>query len=201
MRTPTTRTRRIATLAIGPVAILAAGLLVWQGSTAAFTATTRSTGNNWETGSVVLSDDDQGAAAFRVSGAVPGQTGSKCLVVTSESNVPGEVRVYLNTLGAQGLENNITVSLSIGHGGSFADCSGFVAETTLPPLSLATINAGINNYATGVLAWDTAGTPGETKSYKAVWAFDVTGLTQTQIDALQGKSASADVVWELQASS
>ncbi len=198
MHKPSARSRRIATLAIGPVAILVAGILVWQGSNAAFTATTRNSGNNWATGSVVLSDDDQGAAAFRITGVVPGQTGSKCLVVTSQSNVSGEVRVYLDTLGAQGLENNITVSLTIGHGGSFADCTGFVAETTLPALSLATIGAGIHNYATGVLPWDTSGTPGETKSYKATWTFDTTGLTQTQIDALQGKSASADVVWELQ---
>jgi hypothetical protein len=201
MHKPTVRSRRIATLAIGPVAILVAGVLVWQGSNAAFTATTRNSGNNWETGSVVLSDDDQGAASFRVNGVLPGQTGSKCLVVTSESNVPGEVRVYLGNLGAQGLESNITISLAIGHGGSFANCTGFVAESTLPPLSLAAIYAGGSTYAAGVLPWDTAGTPGETKSYKATWTFDTTGLTQTQIDALQGKSASADVVWELQATS
>lgn len=186
-------------MAIGPVAILAAGLFVWQGSNAAFTANTRSTGNNWETGSVVLSDDDLGAAAFRISGVVPGQTGTKCLTVTSNSNVPGQVRVFLDTLGAQGLENNITISFSIGNGGNFADCTGFVADTTLPPLSLAVIDAGIHDYATGALPWNTLGTPGETKTYKAVWTFDVTGLTQAQVDALQGKSASADVVWELQA--
>jgi hypothetical protein len=200
MRKPTTRTRRLATVIVGPTAILIAGLLVWQGSSAAFTAVTRNTGNNWETGSVLLSDDDLGAAAFRVSGVVPGQTGSKCLVVTSESTVPGEIRVYLDTLGAQGLENNITVSLQIGSGGSFSDCTGFIADTTLPALSLAAINSNINDYATGVLPWNTTGVPGETMSYKATWAFDVAGLTQAEVDALQGKSASADVVWELQSS-
>jgi hypothetical protein len=200
MHKPTARTRRLATLIVGPIAILIAGSLVWQGSNAAFTATTRSAGNNWATGSVVLSDDSLGAAAFRVSGVTPGQTGSKCLVVTSQSTVPGEVRVYLATLGPQGLENNITVSLQIGTGGSFADCTGFVAATILPAQSLAAINTGIHNYATGVLPWDTTGNPGESKTYKATWTFDVTGLTQTQIDALQGKSVSADVVWELQSS-
>jgi len=200
MRKPTVRTRRLATLVIGPTAILVAGLLVWNGSNAAFTASTRNTGNNWETGSVTLSDDDLGAAAFRVSGVVPGQTGSKCLVVTSQSTVPGQVRVYVANLGAQGLEGNITVSLQSGTGGSFADCTGFTATATLPPLSLSVINAGIHDYATGVLPWNTTGTPGEAKVYKATWTFDVTGLTQTQIDALQGKSTSVDVVWELQSS-
>jgi hypothetical protein len=198
MYKPTVRTRRLATLLIGPAAILVAGLFVWQGSNAAFTATTRSAGNNWETGSVMLSNDSQGVAAFRVSGVVPGQTGSKCLVVTSQSTVPGEVRVYLDTLGAEGLEDNIMVSLQVGTGGSFADCTGFVATATAPPESLAAIYASTNNYATGVLPWDTTGAAGETMTYKATWTFDVTGLTQTQIDALQGTSVSADVVWELQ---
>ncbi|GAA0999657.1 hypothetical protein [Subtercola frigoramans] len=198
MHKPTARTRRIATLIVGPTAILVAGLLVWQGSNAAFTATTRNTGNNWETGSVLLSDDDLGAAAFRVTGVVPGQTASKCLLVTSESTVPGEVRVYLDTLGAQGLETNITVSLQSGTGGNFSDCTGFVADATGPTLSLSAISSTYHDYATGVLPWITAGTVGETKSYKATWTFDVTGLTQAQVDALQGKSASADVVWELQ---
>ncbi|MFC5501328.1 hypothetical protein ACFPJ4_03625 [Lysinimonas soli] len=200
MHKPTARTRRLATLIVGPTAILVAGLLVWNGSNAAFTATTRNTGNNWETGSVLLSDDDLGAAAFRVSGVVPGQTGSRCIVVTSESTVPGEVRMYVDTIGAQGLENNITISMESGSGGSFANCTGFVpdAPPVGPALSLAAAAASSNSYATGILPWATTGTPGETKTYRATWTFDVTGLTQTQIDALQGKSASADVVWELQ---
>ncbi|CAN5224857.1 hypothetical protein BH09ACT6_BH09ACT6_16040 [soil metagenome] len=198
MHKPTARTRRLATLIVGPTAILVAGLLVWQGSNAAFTASTRNTGNNWETGSVVLSDDDGGAAAFRVSGVLPGQTGEKCIVVTSDSTVAGEVRLYVDTLGAQGLENNITVSLQEGTGGSFSDCTGFAADTTLPAQSLAAIAASHNNYATGGLPWATTGTAGEHKTYKATWTFDVTGLTQPEIDALQGKSVSADVAWELQ---
>jgi hypothetical protein len=200
MPKPTARTLRLASLLVGPAAVLVAGLLVWQASNAAFTATTRNSGSNWQTGSVMLSDDDLGAAAFRINGVVPGQTGSRCLVVTSQSTVPGQVRTYVQNLGAQGLEGNITVSLAIGTGGNFADCTGFVAATTLPPLSIATISARMNSYATGVLPWNTAGTAGETKTYKATWTFDVTGLTQAQIDALQGKSASVDVVWELQSS-
>jgi hypothetical protein len=201
MHKPTARTRRIATLVVGPTAILMAGLLVWNGSNAAFTASTRNTGNNWETGSVLLSDDDLGAASFRVSGVVPGQTGSKCIVVTSGANVPGQVRAYLANLGAQGLENNIVLTEEVGHGGSFADCTGFVSEATLPTVTIAQAAGASFSYATGGIPWDTTGTPGETKSYKVTWTFDVTGLTQTQVDALQGKSVSVDAVWELQSNS
>jgi hypothetical protein len=198
MRKPTVRVRRLSTLIVGPTAILVAGLLVWQGSTAAFTADTRNIGNNWQTGSVLLSDDDLGAAAFQVDGIVPGQTGSKCLVVTSQSTVPGVVRTYVGNLGVHGLESNILVGFEIGTGGSFNDCTGFTPTTTLPAVSLADLAATDNSYATGVMPWVTSGTPGEHTTYRATWTFDVTGLTQEQIDALQGKSASIDVEWELQ---
>jgi hypothetical protein len=200
MHKPTARTRRLATLVIGPTAILVAGLLVWNSSNAAFTADTRNAGNNWQTGSVTLTDDDSGAAAFRIDGVTPGQSGSKCLVVTSGSNVPGEVRTYVSNLGAHGLEDYITVSLAIGTGGTFADCTGFVPTTTLPALPLSTIAATINSYSTGVLPWATTGTPGEHTVYRATWTFDTSALTQDQIDALQGKSTSIDVEWELQSS-
>ncbi|RKN67177.1 hypothetical protein D7252_06020 [Microbacterium sp. CGR2] len=189
-------------MVVGPAAILLAGLMVWQGSNAAFTATTRNTGSNWQTGSVILSDDDLGAAAFRIDGVVPGQTGSRCLVVTSQSTVPGQVRTYVQNLGAQGLEDYITIKLERGTGGSFADCTGFVATSSLPgpPVPLSAVSVAMSGYASGVLPWNTTGVSGESTVYRATWTFDVTGLTQAQVDALQGKSVSVDVVWELQSS-
>ena len=198
MHAPSIRTRKIAALTAGPVAILVAGLLVWQGSLSAFSAQTQSVGNNWATGSVTLTDDDAGAAAFQIQNVTPGQTGSRCLKVTSDSTVPGIVKVYIARLGAQGLENNITIATQIGTGGTFASCTGFVPETSLPAMSLSSAAAAISNYSTGVLPWTTTGASGETKTYKVTWAFDTTGLSQVAIDALQGKSVSADVVWELQ---
>jgi hypothetical protein len=198
MHAPSMRTRKIAALTAGPVAILVAGLLVWQGSLSAFSAQTQSVGNNWATGSVTLTDDDAGAAAFQIQNVTPGQTGSRCLKVTSDSTVPGIVKTYVARLGAQGLENNITIATQIGTGGTFASCTGFVPETSLPAMSLSSAAATISNYSTGVLPWTTTGVSGETKTYKVTWAFDTTGLSQVAIDALQGKSVSADVVWELQ---
>jgi hypothetical protein len=41
MKTPSARIRTIAAFAAAPVAVLIAGGIVWQGSLAAFTATTR----------------------------------------------------------------------------------------------------------------------------------------------------------------
>jgi hypothetical protein len=195
------RARRWAALTAGPLAVLIAGGLVWQSSNAAFTASTRNAGNSWSTGQVTLTDDDRGVAGFTVESLVPGQTGQKCIVVTSGSNVPGEVRAYVQNLSAsaQGLESRIKLLVEKGTGGSFNDCGGFTpVPGALPaqPLSvLAQINA---DYATGGAAWTTAGTPGESQTYRGTWTFDTEGLTQQQVDALQGARTSVDLVWELQ---
>jgi hypothetical protein len=183
-----------------PAALVAAGLLSWMWSTAAFTAQTRSVGNSWDTGTVTLTDDDQGVAGFSVSRALPGSTGTRCITVTSKSSVPGVVKVYVARLGADGLENNIKISAEIGTGGSFSDCTGFVPDAPANPArSLKELSVAASGYSTGLLPWSTSGNSnGETKNYRITWAFDTTGLSQTDIDALQGKSTSADVIWELQ---
>ncbi|GEK22595.1 hypothetical protein [Cellulomonas xylanilytica] len=198
---PSRTFRRATALAAAPVAILAAGALVWQSSTAAFTATTRNAGNSWSTGQVLLTDDDQGRAGFTVTGLVPGQTGEKCLVVTSGSTVPGEVRSYAQNLRTSGsaLADRIRFRVEQGTGGSFDDCTGFTpAAGALPAQSLTTLSQVNFDYATGGGVWKTTGTPGESRTYRGTWTFDTTGLTQAQIDALQGAQVTMDLVWELQ---
>lgn len=170
------------------------------GSQAAFTASTRNSGSAWSTGNVTLADDDLGAAAFTVENIVPGQTGQKCIVVTSNSNVAGEVRAYTqNLIADRGLENQIFFDLEQGTGGSFNDCTGFTPiANTVPALPLSTLSTQNRDFATGGSSWDTTGTPGETQSYRGTWRFDTTGLTQEQVNALQGARVSIDLVWELQ---
>lgn len=184
-----------------PLSVLLAGGLVWQSSYAAFSAHTENAGNSWSTGRVTLTDDDRGAAALHVEGMVPGDTGEKCLVVTSNSTVAGEVRTYVEDLvKSRGLEDHILISMETGSGGSFDDCTGFTPTSNTPPTTgtLAQLAAADTDWATGANAWATAGTPGETMTYRARWTFDTTGMTQAQVDALQGTRVAVDVVWELQ---
>lgn len=203
MHSPSARTARIVGFAAAPVAILLAGAMVWQASNAAFTSTTRNSGNSWSTGQVALTDDDKGAAAFTVEDLVPGQTGTKCIEVTSNSTVPGEVRTYVQNLAASaaGLENHITLTVERGTGGTFNDCTGFTPSDAMPQAySLKQLSESNHDYATGGMntAWDTEGTPGEKTTYRGTWEFDASGMSQTQIDALQGARTSIDIVWELQ---
>jgi hypothetical protein len=202
MHAPSRRTRLILLRSSGPVAFLLAGMMIWQGSQAAFTAEAYSAGNNWSAGAVTLTSDNNGAAAFSVKNVKPGDTGTKCIVVTSGATLPGLLKTYvsnLETAQSKGLEKYIKIQISEGTGGSFNDCTGY-AETAaaLPPMSLADAALYEHDYASGGHPWSTTGTPGEHKSYKATWVFDATGLTQTQIDALQGGSVRVDFEWELQ---
>lgn len=201
MRKPSTRTARLAALLATPVAILATGALIFQASYAAFSSTTRNSGNDWSTGAVTLTNDSAGTARFQVTNMVPGQSDTKCITVTANVSVAGVVKGYVvNPVpSANGLENYIFVTAVEGTGGSFAGCTGFTpGATEINHTSLANLTLA-SNYASGVGNW--AVSPGtQSRTYQISWIFDTTGLTQTQIDALQGTHTGLDFQWELQSS-
>jgi hypothetical protein len=195
MRTPSPRTRKILALTSGPVAILLAGLMVWQGSVAVFTAETFNAGDNWQAGSVTLSNDGTGGAMFSLGTLVPGQTGSHCIVVTA-TGVAGVVKTYTQNNVLDGLESNITMKIEQGTGGSYGNCTGFTPAATYDTQTLATLFSA-SSYTTGILPWTTtSGTT--TKVYKFTWTFDVGGLSDAAVNALEGKSVRTDIEWELQ---
>jgi hypothetical protein len=198
---PTSRAGRIAIAASTPVAIVAAAAMIWQSSSAAFSGSTRNSGNNWSAGAVALSDDDAGSARFQVQNLVPGQTDSKCLKVTANASVPGTVKGYaVNPApSVHGLENRIKISITAGTGGGFSSCDGYTEEETL--VSGVTLGqlATVDSYDEGIGGWDvTAGT--SSRTYRLTWVFDTTGMTQNQIDQLQGDQTGIDMQWELQSS-
>ena len=202
MRAPSTKAARAAAVAATPVAVIAAAAIVWQSSYAAFSGQTRNSGNEWSTGSVALNDDDNGAARFRVDNMVPGDTETKCIKVTANASTEGQVRGYVtNSVNAtQPLADHVQFRVERGTGGSFASCTGFVADPdapVLPKTSLASLAVDNNSWANALTGWDvTSGS--ETRTYKITWEFDTTGLTQEAIDAFQGKSVGLDFQWELQ---
>ncbi len=107
--------------------------MVYQASYAAFSGQTRNSGNDWSTGSVNLTDDDNGSARFQVANMLPGDTDTKCIKVTANASVASTVKGYsVNPVpSSSGLENRIFVTIKDGTGGSFADCAGFTADRTL----------------------------------------------------------------------
>jgi hypothetical protein len=121
--------------------------------------------------------------------------------VTSESTVPGEVRAYFENLttSSPALNDAVRISLERGTGGGFGSCVGFTpAASTGAQQPLSAIAATNTDYTSELLPWATAGTAGEQASYRLSWTFDISGLSQSQIDSLQGTTTSLDTVWELQ---
>lgn len=201
MRGPSSKVGRIAIAAATPVAIMAAAALIWQSSYAAFTSTTRNSGNEWATGSVALTDDDAGSARFQVQNMEPNDTDTKCITVTANTTDTGVVKGYaVNPVASpEGLENYVKVTVLYGTGGGFSSCTGFTSEGTLiPTTSLADLSA-YNSYETGAGGWTV--TAGEhSRTYQVTWTFDTSGLTQSEIDNLQDAQTGIDFQWELRSS-
>lgn len=202
MRSPSARTRKIIGLSAAPIAIVAAGALVWQGSMAVFTAETRNAGNSWSAGQVTLTDDDRGQAAFNVENLVPGSSGENCITVISNSTVPGEVRSYMENLtDSTSLSEHIDLTIERGTGGGFGNCDGFTVDPAAPSIAAAPLSylgETRTDFENGGMSWMIDGTGNETAVYRARWTFDTDGMTQQQIDALMGSTTTVDFVWELQ---
>ena len=199
---PTTRSNKLArtaALAATPVAVLAAAAIVWQSSYAAFSGQTRNSGNDWATGTVTITDDDAGTARFQVADMTPGDTDTRCIKVTANASTDGVVKGYVvNPVRSNtGLEDHIKITMKSGTGGGFGSCAGFVEDGTVIPGATLTQLFASNSYDSGVGGWPvTAGS--HSRTYQITWTFDTTGMTQAEIDKLQGSHAGVDIQWELQ---
>lgn len=199
MKMPSRRAQKILTAAATPLALVAAGTMIYQASYAAFSGQTRNSGNQWSTGSVSLTDDDAGSARFQVGNMLPGDNDSKCIKVTANASVASTVKGYTvnPVLSNSDLEKYVKITIKDGTGGSFADCTGFQAENTLVSDAPLFNLAMANKYEAGIGGWAVpAGV--SSKTYQISWKFDTTGLSQAAVDQLQGKSTGIDVQWEMQ---
>jgi predicted ribosomally synthesized peptide with SipW-like signal peptide len=69
-----------------PLGMLASGVLIWQASYAAFSATTTNPNNTFSAGTVTLTDNRQPSTVmFNPTGLKPGSTASACIKVTWRS--------------------------------------------------------------------------------------------------------------------
>jgi hypothetical protein len=196
--------RRRAVRAAAPAAgLLAAGLLVWQGSTAAFTSTTNTAANNWTAGQVNLTNNSNGSATFNQTGAAafsvnnikPNDSGFRCITVRSTSTVAANARFYVSALsGSLAPALTLTVQSAPLTGGTSvaADCTG--APGTLTSVYSGALSAAPSSWLAAGVAnqWSIAGTPTEDQLYKISWSFPTTANDNTY----QGTSASAVFNWE-----
>ncbi|MFN8081033.1 MAG: hypothetical protein U0Q19_15870 [Kineosporiaceae bacterium] len=173
-----------------PLALLASSAVVYQASNAAFSATTTNGVNSWQTGSVAISDNDSNVAMFSVTGLKPGDTGTKCIVVTYTGTLNAAVKLYGTSYTDNGLGQYLDLSVQEGSGAN-ANCSDFVSATTLHSSTLDAFGTTSTSYATGVSSWAPAGGSNATKTYRFVW-------TLQNNNGAMGKSSSLTFTWEAQ---
>lgn len=195
------RRGRVATIVAVAVAFVVSmvgvSALVVTSSIAAFTDTTTNAGNSFSTGTVALVDDDLDAAMFSVTGLVPGQSVTDCLVVTYQGTVadPSAVKLYSGGYTDSGdLGTFLNLTVEEGTGGTFGDCTGFSLENTIESGgTLAGFDTTHTDYASGAGVWDPAATP-VSKTYRVTVQLDPAAP-----DTEQGESVTAlTFTWEVQ---
>jgi hypothetical protein len=195
------------------LAVTAAGCAVafsLQGTQAAWTATTSSKAE-FSAGTIAIGTDSNVAVPFSATGLTPGQSASKCIVVTYTGTIESQVRLYLTGLAqtdavgdgpdlATNLMVKVEYATSPTTGAFVAGCGNFEdnkAATALFEGTLTQLNALGNTFAGGIALGSGAGTdfwqPAATGSrvFKITWT-----LPGTVGNTVQGDGAAADFTWE-----
>jgi hypothetical protein len=166
------------------VGLFGSGALVWQASSAAFTATTDNAANSWQSGKVVLSDNDSGTALFSASGLVPGNTGTNCIDVEYDGNVASTVKVYSNAPTGT-LDQYLEFDVELGSVG--ATCAAPGTWSQIFGDANATLTAGDDtldefatahsSFANGVAGW-TPNAVNTVRAYRFTWTLVDTNSAQ-----------------------
>jgi hypothetical protein len=207
------RRRRVVRATAPAFGLLAAGLLVWQGSYAAFSATTQDNSNTWSSATLSLLNDGGVAGAYAATTTAtfggtnlkPGATGTTCLTVKSAGTSAGNMAMYVSSLvdssPSLGVQIKLTVDAAPTGSEVVANCTGFPAvgvtnvATNLPLTGALPAVFFPTTYAGGVPVAVATGTI--LTAYKVTWTFATTG-TNPGDNLLQGKTVTAGFTWELQ---
>jgi hypothetical protein len=201
MQPPTLRTVLAAAV---PVGVVVSATVVWQSTSAAFTASTDNAGNSWQSGTVVLTDSDSGAALFTTTddGALkPGSTRSRCIQVDYTGDLDADIQLYVTTPPpppgpvVKSLDPYLLMTVERGadvtDGSTLAaDCTGFTPSTVLftdAPRTMAQLKTH-GDYTHG-LSVGTA-VPQDTHL-----TFRITYLVEDD-NAAQDAESKATFVWE-----
>lgn len=182
------RGRRIDRLVAVLAAVLAGGTLVINQSWAAFSGTTSNGANSLAAGTVTLSDDDSSSLLFSVSGMKPGDTSTKCIVVSYTGSLTSTLKLY-GSNGGTGLGTYIDLDVFKGSGGSFADCTGFTSSGQIFNDTLAAFMTSHTAFSNG-LSYGSVTNP-TSVTYKFV-------VTLQDNNSAQGLTAAPTFTWEAQ---
>src|SRR3954454_4742959 len=168
--------------------------VVWSGGTfSTFNKTSSMPGNSVGAGTVVLTDNDAGTSPLSMSGVMPGDSDTACILVSYTGSAPATVRFY-GTVGGSGLAPylNFTVTRGTFTGTPAAgSCTGFTADATGSLLYTGLLSALPTTTGTAIADPAASWTSGDNRGYKLQWT-----LPSGVAAAAQGKTASVDVTWQ-----
>ncbi len=185
-------TNRRVRVSAALMAVIAASLLAFQSTGAAFSATTENAGNAFAAGTVTLSDNDAGTAMFNLPNMKPNDSQVGCIEVTYSGTLDPEVRTYGAITAGDGLEDYLDLTIERGTG----TCAAFVADVAVwtngTDGDLGVFLGAATNYATGSDSWQpTGGGADDVVPYRYTIALQDNTLAQ-------GKTVTVTFTWEAQ---
>lgn len=138
--------------------------------------------NRVRSGTLELTDDDQGQSLFDLSDMIPGDSSTQCISVAYGGSIL-PVDMILTAQGTGQLADYLNITIEQGEGAGFEDCTTFVPDGTVFTGSLAQLT-------TQRLVVGTIYNQDESTSFRFTFA-----LADTE-EAL-GLEASADFIWEV----
>lgn len=193
----TTRSKILRTLVVLGVLACIAGAGVFS----AFSSQTDNPGNVVTAGSVILADNDAGAATYKLTNAKPGDSQASCIKVTYTGTLDASVRIYTpTTIGPLGPSVNLKIEPGTQTGSpAFPSCSNFTPDASGPLFegTLSSFASEHNSFANGV-----ADNPGASAKWvtndSVVYRVTAT-LSASAPDSAQGQSTGEHVLrWEAQ---
>lgn len=192
----TTRSKILRTLVVLGVLACIAGAGVFS----AFSSQTDNPGNSVTAGTVVLADNDAGAATYKLTNAKPGDSQSSCIKVTYSGSLDAAVHIYTpSTIGPLGPSVNLKIEPGTQTGSpTYPSCSGFTPDAggALFDGTLANF-AEHSSYASGVADFPGSSTKWATND-SVVYRVTAT-LAANAPDSAQGQSTGEHILrWEAQ---
>ncbi len=193
----TTRTKILRTLVVLGVLACIAGAGVFS----AFSSQTDNPGNVVTAGSVILADNDSGAATYKLTNAKPGDSQTSCIKVTYTGTLDASVRIYTpSAIGPLGPSVNLKIEPGTQTGSpTFPSCAGFTPDAggALFEGTLSSFASEHNSYANGVADFPGSSTRWATND-SVVYRVTAT-LSASAPDSAQGQSTGEHVLrWEAQ---
>jgi hypothetical protein len=149
---------------------------------------------------VSIADNDAGGALISLTNAKPGDTSSRCILVTYSGSLPANVRLYAAVTGTLGDYVDLTVTRGTDSAPSFSSCASFTADAT------NYIGSGAGVIYSGVLSsFPTSATAANepTSGAPATWtnstthSYKITATLQASAPtAAQGASSTVTFTWE-----